>query len=299
MYSIGEISKIVKISVDTLRYYDEIGLLKPIYIDQATRYRYYSEEQVNDMLFIMELKRYGFSLDAIKILLQCKEPDRLKAAFNTRIQQLSMEILSIEKSMNLLKKRVTELESGDENMSESITNNKTILIVDDSDFMRTIMSEFLTKHGYKVIAEAVNGHEGVEKYFELKPNTVIMDIHMPELDGINAARMIMNRDSEARIIMCSAKGYIPMILDSIHAGACDFIVKPFQPNVIIEAIAKNLDERCYYNLNTVKALSENESFNIKNDPLSQDSINKLLSICKDEHNALSSEVSELLNSLTS
>lgn len=103
MYTVGELSKIVRISIDTLRYYDEIGLLKPCRVDARSRYRYYSAEQVNEMLAIMEWKQYGFSLDAIGELLHCADGERLLNACETKLQQLAAERAGIERSIGCCK----------------------------------------------------------------------------------------------------------------------------------------------------------------------------------------------------
>ena len=112
---------------------------------------------------------------------------------------------------------------------------KTVLIVDDAAFMRMMLKDILTKANYEVIGEASNGQEAVEKYQELKPNFVTMDITMPIKDGIQAIKEIKKIDPSAKIIVCSAMGQQAMVIESIQAGAKDFIVKPFQPNRVIEA----------------------------------------------------------------
>jgi two-component system chemotaxis response regulator CheY len=101
-----------------------------------------------------------------------------------------------------------------------------------------MIKDILTKNGYKVVGEAENGQVAVEKFRELKPDLVTMDITMPEMDGIAAVREIKALDPEARIIMCSAMGQQAMVIDAIQAGAKDFIVKPFQPERVLEAVAK-------------------------------------------------------------
>jgi two-component system chemotaxis response regulator CheY len=116
--------------------------------------------------------------------------------------------------------------------------DKTILLVDDAAFMRMMLKDILTKNGYDVVGEAENGARAIEKYKELKPNLVILDITMPELDGIKAAKAIRTEDSSALIIMCSAMGQQAMVIESIQAGARDFIVKPFQPDRVLEAVKK-------------------------------------------------------------
>ncbi len=115
---------------------------------------------------------------------------------------------------------------------------KNILIVDDAAFMRMMIKDILTKNGYNVVGEAENGLKGVEKYNELKPDLVLMDITMPEMDGIQALKKIREGDGSAKIIMCSAMGQQAMVIESIQAGAKDFIVKPFQADRVLEAVKK-------------------------------------------------------------
>ncbi|WP_126426395.1 response regulator [Brevibacillus marinus] len=115
-----------------------------------------------------------------------------------------------------------------------------ILIVDDAAFMRMMIKEILTKNGFTVVGEASDGVQAVEKYKELEPDLVTMDITMPEMDGITALKEIKKVDPNARVIMCSAMGQQAMVIDAIQAGAKDFIVKPFQADRVIEAIKKTL-----------------------------------------------------------
>ena len=115
---------------------------------------------------------------------------------------------------------------------------KNILICDDAAFMRMMIKDILTKNGYNVIGEAENGAKGVEKYNELKPDLVLMDITMPEMDGIAALKAIKASDPAASVIMCSAMGQQAMVIESIQSGAKDFIVKPFQADRVIEAVKK-------------------------------------------------------------
>ncbi|NLB88607.1 MAG: response regulator [Syntrophomonadaceae bacterium] len=118
---------------------------------------------------------------------------------------------------------------------------KRILIVDDAAFMRMMIKDILVKNGYEVVGEAENGQVAVDKYTELKPDLVTMDITMPEMDGIAAVKEIKAIDPNACIIMCSAMGQQSMVIDAIQAGARDFIVKPFQPERVLEAVSKALD----------------------------------------------------------
>ena len=115
---------------------------------------------------------------------------------------------------------------------------KKILIVDDAAFMRMMIKDILSKNGYTVAGEAENGVKAIEKYNELKPDLVLMDITMPDKDGIQALKDIKASDPNAKIIMCSAMGQQAMVIESIQAGAKDFIVKPFQPDRVLEAVKK-------------------------------------------------------------
>jgi len=115
-----------------------------------------------------------------------------------------------------------------------------ILIVDDAAFMRMMIRDILTKNGYEVVGEAQDGAQAIEKFKELGPDLVTMDITMPEMDGIAALKEIRKIDSNAKVIMCSAMGQQAMVIDAIQAGAKDFIVKPFQADRVIEAIKKTL-----------------------------------------------------------
>ena len=115
---------------------------------------------------------------------------------------------------------------------------KNILVVDDAAFMRMMIKDILSKNGYTVAGEAENGAKAVEKYNELKPDLVLMDITMPDKDGIQALKEIKSADPGAKVIMCSAMGQQALGIESIQAGAKDFIVKPFQPDRVLEAVKK-------------------------------------------------------------
>lgn len=117
---------------------------------------------------------------------------------------------------------------------------KRILITDDALFMRVTLKNILTQNGYEVVGEAANGVESVELYKKLKPDAVTMDITMPEMDGIHALKEIRAYDPNASVVMCTAMGQKNMVVEAIQAGAKDFIVKPFQPDRVIEAITKVL-----------------------------------------------------------
>ena len=115
---------------------------------------------------------------------------------------------------------------------------KNILVCDDAAFMRMMIKDILSKNGYNIVAEAENGAVAVDKYVETNPDLVLMDITMPEMDGINELKKIREKDPNASVIMCSAMGQQAMVIESIQAGAKDFIVKPFQADRVLEAVKK-------------------------------------------------------------
>ncbi|WNF35450.1 response regulator [Bacillaceae bacterium IKA-2] len=115
-----------------------------------------------------------------------------------------------------------------------------ILIVDDAAFMRMMIKDILSKNGFEIAGEANDGAQAIEKYKEVSPDLVTMDITMPEMDGITALKEIKKFDPNAKVIMCSAMGQQAMVIDAIQAGAKDFIVKPFQADRVIEAIKKTI-----------------------------------------------------------
>jgi len=113
-----------------------------------------------------------------------------------------------------------------------------VLIVDDAIFMRKMISDILVENGMEVIGEADTGVKGVERYVELRPDLVTMDIIMPEMNGIDAVRKIVEFDSQAKIVMCSALGQQALVQEAITAGAKDFLIKPFNAARVVEVITK-------------------------------------------------------------
>ncbi len=115
-----------------------------------------------------------------------------------------------------------------------------VLLVDDASFMRMMLKNILVGSGYEVAGEAENGAKAIEQYKALKPDLVIMDIIMPEMGGIDAVREIIKLNPGAKILMCSSMGQQSLVVEAIQAGAKDFIVKPFQPSNVLEAVKKAL-----------------------------------------------------------
>ena len=111
-----------------------------------------------------------------------------------------------------------------------------IMLVDDAAFMRMMVKNALTKSGYDNFVEAQDGAEAVKKYEEENPDMVIMDITMPNMDGLQALKEIKSRHPEATVVMCSAMGQESMVIEAIKSGAKDFIVKPFKADRILKTV---------------------------------------------------------------
>lgn len=117
---------------------------------------------------------------------------------------------------------------------------KKIMVVDDATFMRMTIKNALTKAGYTDLIEAADGMLAVETYNREHPDLVIMDITMPNMDGIQALQAIKSLDGNAKVVMCSAMGQEAMVVEAIQLGAMDFIVKPFKPDRILQTVSKIL-----------------------------------------------------------
>ena len=115
-----------------------------------------------------------------------------------------------------------------------------VLIVDDAAFMRKMLGDVLAKGGHEVIGEGANGTEAIAQYQALRPDIMTLDITMPEKDGLSALKEILSLDAGARVVMCSALGQESKVLEAIKSGAKDFVVKPFQPDRVVDAIGKAL-----------------------------------------------------------
>ena len=113
-----------------------------------------------------------------------------------------------------------------------------ILIVDDASFMRMMLRNILTSHGYAIVGEPENGKVAIEAYQKLTPDITLIDLIMPEMGGIEAVKKIIEADPKAKIIICSAMGQQALVVEAMQAGARDFIIKPFQPTGVVEAIQK-------------------------------------------------------------
>ena len=117
-----------------------------------------------------------------------------------------------------------------------------VLIADDASFMRQMIRDVIEPEGFEVVGEASDGVEVVEKWKELHPDIVMMDIVMPKRSGIDAVKGIVAMDPTARVVMCSALGQETLVMEAIEAGAKDFIVKPFKPESVVATLRKALDK---------------------------------------------------------
>ena len=117
---------------------------------------------------------------------------------------------------------------------------RTVLICDDALFMRTLLAEIMEQAGFEVVGQAGTGTEAVSLYRQLKPDLVTMDIIMPDMGGIDAVKTIVGEFPDANVVMCSAMGQQSLVIEAIQAGARDFVVKPFQPARVLEAVQRVL-----------------------------------------------------------
>lgn len=113
-----------------------------------------------------------------------------------------------------------------------------VLVVDDAAFMRLTIKKILESNGHAMVGEASNGKEAVIQYESLRPDVVILDITMPDMNGVEALNKIKQLDPDVKVIICSAMGNQNMLAQTIECGAKDFVVKPFQPERLVAAIEK-------------------------------------------------------------
>lgn len=118
-----------------------------------------------------------------------------------------------------------------------------IMVVDDTAFMRLTLRKLLEKAGHQVVAEAENGAEALERYAQVHPDLVTLDLVMPVMDGIATLKELSRRDPGCRVIVCSSMGQKALVVEALNAGAYDFIVKPFQPQRVLEAVARAVAAR--------------------------------------------------------
>jgi len=119
-----------------------------------------------------------------------------------------------------------------------MSEQKKVLVVDDSMVMRAMISDILTKDGFKVVGQAKNGAEAVEQYKKLVPDLVTMDIIMPGEHGTDVVKKIVEVDRDARIVIVSGLNQKSLVMQALDNGARDFLVKPFENNELIEVAHK-------------------------------------------------------------
>jgi two-component system, chemotaxis family, chemotaxis protein CheY len=117
-----------------------------------------------------------------------------------------------------------------------------VMIVDDAEFMRMVIKDILLMHGHEVVAEVGDGEEAIQTYLEVKPDLVLMDIIMPDMNGKEALQKLLVMDPEAKVVMCSSLGQQALITESMKIGAMGFIVKPFEPDGLMDLIRKIADQ---------------------------------------------------------
>ena len=117
-----------------------------------------------------------------------------------------------------------------------------VLVADDASFMRQMIRDIIEPEGFEVVGEASDGFEVVNKFEELRPDLVMMDIVMPARSGIDAVKTIVEKDPSATVVMCSALGQETLVMEAIQAGAKDFIVKPFKPEAVLGTLRKVLEK---------------------------------------------------------
>jgi two-component system, chemotaxis family, chemotaxis protein CheY len=118
----------------------------------------------------------------------------------------------------------------------------TVMVVDDASFMRAVLKKIILQSGHEVIAEAANGEEAINQSATTKPDLILMDIVMPPTpkakDGIEALKQIVSANPAAKVVMCSSMGQQALIAEALKSGAKDFVVKPFQPQKVMEVLTK-------------------------------------------------------------
>ncbi|MBI5415901.1 MAG: response regulator [Candidatus Omnitrophica bacterium] len=117
-----------------------------------------------------------------------------------------------------------------------------ILIVDDAPIIRLMLKDILTVNGYSVVGEGNDGNEAIEKFKELSPDLVTMDITMPEKDGIRALQEILAIDQNAKVIVITAIDQRDSLMEAIRAGATDYIIKPFETDRVLSAVRRAFGE---------------------------------------------------------
>jgi two-component system chemotaxis response regulator CheY len=235
------------------------------------------------------LKQYGFTLYEIKELMENRNNPKLKDMLEKKRTKLYKEIDRLTNSSILLEKWISEIIKEDH---LKMSGGK-ILIVDDLALVRIIIKNIVEEYGYTVVGEASNGQEAIVAYEELKPDLVIMDIIMPKMDGIDAATIIIEKHKNARIIMCSAMNNASIVLESIKAGARDFVSKPLSSLGLINAVVRSFDDNYNFDLKRIDYINSEEHPVIRPSIMIEE---KILMNLKDKFIRISEELSANISS---
>lgn len=171
----------------------------------------------------------------------------------------------------------------------------TVLLVDDANFMRMMLKDILQSNGYTVIGEAADGLKALEEYKRLSPDIVVMNITMPEMDGIIVTQKVTSYDPTARIIICSAMGHASLVSESLQAGARNFIIKPFQPDHLLTAMQNAINTDTRLNQSLLKRIAA--ECPDRSHTLSQDEIDRIITVAGTENPPIE-KVNELINQLS-
>ena len=275
--TIGKLARIAQVSPDTLRYYDSIGLLKPAHIDNDSGYRYYTPKSAEIMVRIAELKEYGFSLKEIKIALEKSSEDLNNSDdfYKRRYTELLQQRHRLDYIIEKLAAKI-----GDTDKKEGGIIMKRILLIDDAPIMRMMQKDIFSKSGYEVVGEGENGLEGVELYKNLRPDIVIVNYVMPEMDGITAISKIREINPDAKIVMVSAMAKPAVIIDALLAGASRFVLKPFESETLLEKLVEALANDSDLDFEVLAELKTNFINNDKDDILSQNGVDEIINVAK-------------------
>jgi CheY-like chemotaxis protein len=232
-YTIGELAKVVNLSTDAIRYYEEMGLLTPHYVDPVNRYRYYTPEQIGIVTEIMEWKECGLTLEEIGEMLGGADVDKRHNILQERLADLLDRETRLARSIRLLQSRISAHKEGSWEM-------KTVLIIDDSAFVRQCIADVLERQGWMVAESVPDGEQGLELYRRHKPDVVVLDIGLERMDGIQVLNQIRQLDPNAKVVMCSGRGTPEVVQECLNCGAAEFVAKPFLPHVLVDAVAAAL-----------------------------------------------------------
>ncbi len=293
MYTIGEISTLVNISTNTLRYYDEILLLRPTQKNNQNGYRMYSHIQIKEILLIQELKYYGFTLNEIKTLLYANQ-ETLAIALKNKLQILKQTYYADEMRIKIIMKKLGEL---------GMEKNKLIMVVECVNFERLLMKDILASYGYDNIIEAQDGVEAFEKYEQYRPDLVISGIVMPKQDGLHTCDIVVKKYPDAKFVLCTAMSQLHILHEAVQAGSIDFISKPLQTERFISSVINLLNDTQQNKIKVSRLNQLQDELNkfdedcFRNLPLTQQEVDTYRSYFERQDDVSCEEIIEYLNKL--